>query len=513
MIVTAPLFWLEMAAEPAPIDATFPAGYLTIGSYDALGPLWTLAELRTFAALILGIVALVVRYRRAPEAQRRQLLWLLLAAIVAVAFTLPWGFVAGTPIVVLFAIPLIPVAVTVAIVRHQLLDIRLVVSRAVAWVLLSVAAVAAYAVLVAVLDRFVSAQLGRSAVATVVVALLVAPLLPRLQRLVDRAMYGDRGDPARVAYRVGEQLAAGAEEGLSGVARAVREALRLRYVAVSDSDGVLASDGPDPDGPARTIALEYRGEPVGELLVGLRPGERELSAADRAAPGRRAARGRAARHPALRAAAVVPGAACLGAGGGAPAASRDLHDGLGPTLTGVALASDAAANLLDAQPARSRELLATVRGDVRQAIADIRRLVENLRPPALDELGLVEALRQRTDQVAWRADGAAVRVRLDAQQEFPALPAAIEVAAYRIATEALTNVVRHSRASVAVLRLRCGDTLDMEIADDGPPNGEWRPGVGLQAMRERAEELGGHLEAGPSSAGGLVRVSFPLAAP
>lgn len=515
VIATAPLFWLEMAAEPSPVDAAMPAGYLTIGSYDSLGPLWTVAEVRTFAALILGIVALVVRYRRAAEAQRRQLLWLLLAAIVAVVFTLPWGFIAGTPIVVLFAIPLIPVAVTVAVVRHQLLDIRLVVSRAVAWVLLSIAAVAAYAVLVAVLDRFVSAQLGRSAVATVVVALLVAPLLPRLQRLVDRAMYGDRGDPARVAYRVGEQLAAGAEEGLSGVARAVREALRLRYVAVSDPEGVLASDGPDPEGPTRTIALEYRGEPVGELLVGLRPGERELSAADRAALGLVAAPLAVALHATRLSEQLQSSRERLVSAREEERRRlrRDLHDGLGPTLTGVALAGDAAANLLDTQPARSRELLTTVRGDVRQAIADIRRLVENLRPPALDELGLVEALRQRTDQVAWRADGAAVRVRLDAQEAFPALPAAIEVAAYRIATEALTNVVRHSRASTAVLRLRCGETLDMEIADDGPPNGEWRPGVGLQAMRERAEELGGHLEAGPSSAGGLVRVSFPLAAP
>ena len=514
VIVTAPLFGLEMGAEPARIAPGVPANYLTIDGYHRLGWLWTVSEARTFAALILGILALVVRYRRAAEAQRRQLLWLLLAAITAVAFTLPWGFIAGTPIVVLFAIPLIPAAVTVAIVRHQLLDIRLVVSRAVAWVLLSVAAVAAYVALVALLDRFVSAQLGRSAVATVVVALLVAPLLPRLQRLVDRAMYGDRDDPARVASRVGEQLTAGTEEGWEGVARAVREALRLRHVTVSGPDGVLAASGVAEHGATQEIALTYRDEPVGELRVGLRPGERKLSAADDAALRLVAAPLAVALHATRLSEQLQSSRERIVSAREEERRRlrRDLHDRLGPTLTGVAFAADAVSNMMDARRDQSRELLTTVRADIRLAIAEIRRLVENLRPPALDELGLVEALRQRADQAMWRADGAPVRVRLDAPEEFPALPAAIEVAAYRIANEALTNVVRHSRASVAVLRLRCGDTLDMEIADNGAPNGAWRAGVGLQAMRERAEELGGQLRAGPSPEGGLVQVSFPLVA-
>jgi signal transduction histidine kinase len=137
-------------------------------------------------------------------------------------------------------------------------------------------------------------------------------------------------------------------------------------------------------------------------------------------------------------------------------------------------------------------------------------LVDDLRPPALDELGLVEALRQRADQLSWRADGASVRVEVSVADGLPALPAALEVAAYRIATEALTNVVRHSRATVAVLALRCGDRFEVEVTDDGPPNGAWTPGVGLQAMRERTAELGGLFEAGASDTGGRVCASFPL---
>jgi signal transduction histidine kinase len=515
VVVTAPLFVLEMATGPEPVGQGIPVGYLTLPWYDALSPLWMLSEVRTFAALVLACVALVVRYRTGAETQRRQLLWLLLATITAVVAILPWSFVAGTPIVVLFAIPLIPVAVTVAVVRHQLLDIRLVVSRAVAWLLLSLAVVAAYVALVAALDTFVSAQLGRSALATVVIALLVAPLLPRLQRLVDRAMYGDRSDPARVASRVGAELLAGPEGGLPGVASAVRRALRLPYVAVSSVDGrVLATDGAPPDGPVRAVALDYGGESVGELRVGLRPGERELSAADRAALGLVAAPLAVAVHATSLSGQLQESRERIVSAREEERRRlrRDLHDGMGPTLTGVALTADAATNLIESDPVRSRELLAALRTDVRQAIADIRRLVENLRPPALDELGLVGALRQRAEQLAWRAEGGGIGVRLDTPDQLPTLPAAIEVAAYRIATEALTNVVRHSGASTAVLRLRCDDTLDVEVVDDGPPNGEWRAGMGLQAMRERAAELGGSFESGPSDTGGRVHVSLPLAA-
>jgi two-component system NarL family sensor kinase len=477
VVATAPLFAFEMAASPEPLDDGLPIGYVTIPSYDALQPLWTFSEVRSFAALALAMVALVVRYRRAAETQRRQLLWLLLATITAVAATLPWSFIAGTPVVVLFAIPLIPVAVTVAILRHQLLDIRLVVSRALAWLLLSVGVVGAYVALVAILDEFVSARLGRSAVATVVVALLIAPVLPRLQRLVDRAMYGDRRDPARVASRVGQQLLAGPDAGLRGVAAAVRAALRMPYVAVSAAGVVLAADGRS-DGPMRSIALEYGGATVGELLVGLRPGERELSVADRNALTLLAAPLAVAVHATALSAELQVSRERIIATREEERRRlrRDLHDGLGPTLTGVALTADAAANLIDRDVVRARELLAALRSDTRTAIADVRRLVDDLRPPALDELGLVGALRQRAEQLAWRVEGTAVQIRLDVPDQVPALPAAIEVAAYRIATEALTNVIRHARASVAVLRLRCGDCLDVEVIDDGPPNGSWHPG-------------------------------------
>ncbi|SEF37414.1 Histidine kinase [Amycolatopsis pretoriensis] len=512
LIATAPLFVLELGTSPQPPVPGLPPGYLTLAGYDALSPLWTISELRTVLALALAVVALVVRYRRGDDVLRQQLLWLLLATVTVAALVVPWSFVAGTPVVVLFAIPLIPVAVTIAIVRHRLLDIRLAVARVLAWVLLSAGVVLAYGVLVTLLDRFVSAQLGRSAVATIVVALVFAPVLPRLQRAVGRALYGDRGDPARVVSRVGEQLAG---SGLAGVVTAIRAALRVPYTAVATTGEVLAEDGEVPE-EVTVVPLEYGGAAVGELRIGARSGEGGLGTADHAVLALVAAPLAVAVHATLLSDQLQASRERIIAAREEERRRlrRDLHDGLGPALTGVALIADAAANLLTTDPARARELLGALRGEIRTAVADIRRLVEDLRPPALDDLGLVGALRQRVEHLVRRADGGALLVRLDVPGEVPVLPAAVEVAAYRVATEALTNVVRHSTASTAVLRLRCAEgDLDLEIADDGPPDGPWRPGVGLHAMRERASELGGGFEAGPSPEGGRVRVSFPLGAP
>ena len=285
----------------------------------------------------------------------------------------------------------------------------------------------------------------------------------------------------------------------------------MPYVAVSAADGVLAHDG-HPDGELRSIGLVYRGENVGEMIVGLRPGERELAVADRDVLAHVATPLAVAIHATALTAQLQTSRERIVAAREEERRRlrRDLHDGLGPTLTGVALAADAAANLVDRDVARAHELLGSLRADTRNAIADVRRLVDNLRPSALEELGLIGALRQSVEQLARRADGTALPIRLDVPDQIPALPAAIEVAAYRVATEALTNIARHSQASEAVIQLRCGESLDVDVIDDGAPNGVWRPGVGLHAMRERVAQLGGRFEAGPSSSGGLVHASFPL---
>jgi signal transduction histidine kinase len=509
VIITAPLFALEMGAWPG-APPGYPTGYLTIPFYDRLQPLWTLTELRGLASLVLALVALFVRYRRGTETQRRQLLWLLLALLVALVGAVPWTFVSGTPVAVLFTIPLIPLAVTVAIIRHQLLDIRLAISRLLAWMLLSLAVIVAYAALVAVLDQFISEQLGRSAIATVLLVLVAAPVLPRLQKLVERAVYGDRSNPARVVSRVGEQLAT-PDAGLVGVVAAIREALRLPYVAVEHGGAILASDG-EPPSKSQSWPLTYAGRPVGNLQYGLRRGERRIGDADAGTLGMLAAPVAAALHATLLTAELQASRLRILSTQEEERhrLRRELHDGLGPTLTGIAFGADAAANLIATDPEQANGLLTTLRRDTRAALADVRRLVDDLRPRALDELGLVGALQQRAEQLAWRADGESVAVKLDVPAEMPPLPPAVEVATYRVATEALTNVVRHSKASRALIQVSVGDRLEVSVTDDGPPNGRWSPGVGLTAMRERVTELGGAFEAGPSPTGGQVVAWFPL---
>ena len=227
----------------------------------------------------LGVAALVVRYRRGSEVERRQLLWLLLAVLAALIVILPWGLVASTPVEVLLAIPLIPIAVTVAIVRQELLDIRLVVARLLAWMMLLLAVVVAYVALLAMIGRFTPVGLRWSAFVSVLLVIIAVPLLPRLQRLVDGALYGDRGDPARVVSRLGEQLAT-PDAGLQGAVTTIRTSLRLPYLAIERDGKILARDG-EPSERVRPWPLTHDGTSAAELTIGLRAGEHELAAADR----------------------------------------------------------------------------------------------------------------------------------------------------------------------------------------------------------------------------------------
>jgi signal transduction histidine kinase len=183
---------------------------------------------------------------------------------------------------------------------------------------------------------------------------------------------------------------------------------------------------------------------------------------------------------------------------------RDLHDGLGPALAGVVLGLQLAKGRLDHDPDSVRERLDVLTAQTQQAVAEVRRLVYGLRPPALDELGLVGALDEQARTLG--------PITVHGPDTPLALPAAVEVAAYRIAVEAMTNVVRHAHARDCTVRVRIDGALHLEIADDGVglPEG-YRAGVGITSMRERAAELGGSCTIEPRTPHGtLVRVCVPL---
>ena len=519
IVVEGVLFELSFAA---PGRQTFGSRsvtpYLALPLYHRLGALWAASNIAWAALFILVLASLVVRYRRGGDVERRQLLWLLLAVLVVLAYAgVPWGIFGRGPVLGLLVIPLIPAAVTVAILRYQLLDIRLVVSRALVYGLLTAAAAGAYVGLVALLDALVRSRvsLDSAVVASVIVAVGFNPARIRLQRLIDRGLYGDRRDPVRAVSLVGERLAGTGTAGLAGVLEALCDSLRLPFAAVRFGTAEAAAHGTAPE-LLHGISLRYDGARIGELIVGLRSGQRRLSPPDIAVLELLAGPLAVALHATALSAALQQSRVSIVAAREEERRRlrRDLHDGLGPALTGIAFKADAARNALPAGPARASELLGALRADTTAAITDIRRLVNGLRPPALDDLGLIGSLRQQTDRLAQRPDGSSVAVCLNTPEPLPALPAAVEVAAYRIITEAMTNAARHSGATRidVLLAVADGDGLRIEVRDDGRvPGPGWQPGFGLTSMRERAAELGGTCQAGPDPAGGgRVIAALPL---
>jgi signal transduction histidine kinase len=192
---------------------------------------------------------------------------------------------------------------------------------------------------------------------------------------------------------------------------------------------------------------------------------------------------------------------------------RDLHDGLGPSLASMAMRLEAAEDLIRDDPDGAAALVGRLSDQAREEIGEVRRLVEGLRPPALDQLGLVSALQQRADPAGDGRGPVRVPWTVEATGDLEPLPAGVEVAAYRIVEEAVNNAQRHSGATRCHVRLtRAGGSLHVEVRDDGAGLApDRRAGVGLTSMRERAEELGGTFAVvtGPGE-GTAILVDLPL---
>jgi signal transduction histidine kinase len=187
---------------------------------------------------------------------------------------------------------------------------------------------------------------------------------------------------------------------------------------------------------------------------------------------------------------------------------RDLHDGIGPALAGLTLKTETARALLPPGSDGASRQLRDLGEEIRRTVVDVRRLVEGLRPPALDELGLAGACAQAVERLT---AGSGLAARVDACDDLPALPAAVEVAAYRIVIEAVTNTVRHARARHCRVSIACTPAgLAVEVTDDGTGIlTKGHHGHGLAIMRERAEELGGTVTVRDGSSGVTVQARLP----
>lgn len=397
----------------------------------------------------------------------------------------------------------IPIAIGISIQRYRLWEVDALINRTFVYFSLTIIVAGIYILVVGTLGALfqTEANLFVSLLATGLVAVSFQPLREHLQRGVNRLLYGERDDPYAVLGRLAERLevVVASESVLPTIVETVAEALKLPYVAIALKKGeslrIEAEYARTPDhgepADAEILPLVYQSETIGQLILARRAPDEPFSQVDRhlletiarqagiAAYNLRLTQDlrrsrerlvttREEERRRLR---------------------RDLHDGLGPALASMSFKLDAVHNLADRDPDAVRKLVAELKTQMQDALADIRRIAYNLRPPALDELGLTGALKE---YIAACNEAQGPQIRLEMPADLPPLPAAVEVAVYRIALEAITNVSRHARARTCCVRLSLSGDLCLEVTDDGCGiPAAVRAGVGLSSMRERAEELGG----------------------
>jgi signal transduction histidine kinase len=502
-----------------------------VGRLDALAARIVLGALVTvlLVTAVTGVVLLVARAVR-ERATRHDLapfatvtaiavvLWFCLPSLERLV-ELPSG--AGSSIPSLLVIGLPPVGLGYAVLRHQLFGLDVIVRRVAIAALVASALLAAYLGCALALASF--AGVSRDALApallpAAVVAVLLLPGYRLAVRAADRRLYGDRRDPLALLSSLAEELAATTPEDVpQHVVGAVSDALRLPWVALEiDREGswqrVAQRGRATPGATTAEFPLLHAGERPGRLLVEPRRGETELGRLDHrllsqvaGQLGPAAAAIRLVDELTLSRERLVEGREAERA-----RLRRELHDGLSPSLAGMSLAVTAARrHLREEEPAAADGLLVTVAAESTAAWQAVRSILDDLRPPGLDELGLVGALEQRARQLTRPSE---FEVDVAVAADLPPLPPAVQTAAYRIVTEAMTNAARHSRAEHCRVRLCLDGGLHCTVEDDGTGiTEESSTGIGLASMAERAAELGGSAVVVPAAGGGTkVVATLPL---
>lgn len=503
--------------DPAPETYPYPAVIPNPLQVPALAPytstLYVVTWTVIYVSITLAALSMASRMRYASPVVRRQIGWPLFAFTGYIICLIVASFRAELTWSAIIWAGLIPIAIAFSAMRYRLYGIDTVISRTfVAAGLLAVVS-AVYFGLGAASSLFVA---GYDQVAGLAAALFAGaffqPLRRALQRAVDRMLYGEVGDPGVLAERLTEAIRRGdPAKALTSVVGVLREGLAVEGVAVVVNDGEprYVENGLVGE-EQRRVPLVWHGEQVGHLLVGL-PGPRRFPAA----------------HNERMLAAVTPYVADVAHAVRMAAdlqrsrerilttreeerrrLRRDLHDGLGQSLSSMAMIINIARSRLKDSPDSADTLLLQLRSGMDTVAEDIRELVYGLRPPALDDLGLARAVRDLAGQ-----SSSEISIEVEVDGDLSELPAAVEVAVYRIVQEALTNVRRHAEARTACVVLQREESvLRVTVRDDGRglPKGH-RAGVGLGSMRERAAELGGIcVVSNLPDAGTQVEVMLPL---
>lgn len=439
--------------------------------------------------LLLGIAALAVRLRK--PAERSRLTSVLAAAVVfgllVVAGRALWPVAADVFDVIGSA--LLAIALTAAVLRKRLHEVDLVIHHAFVYSVLTGLIAIGYVAVVALLgSRGADLPPLGVGVVTALLALCLMPLRTRLQRLLDLAMHGDSRHPHVAVRRLTDTVsdATTLKAVVDGLARTTAASLRASWVEV-EVDGLRGIHGTRSADTLTRLPLVSGDTHLGTLEVGFGRG-RSVGSRESALLAELADHGARAVQAVLLSEALLTNRQLLVTAREEERSRlrRDLHDELGPTLAGLAMQLNGLQKVLRAEPDTAADRMVRLEAVARQALDDVRRLSRELRPPALDELGLVGALEQA-------ARDAGISLTLDARMS-GSLGPAVEVAAYRIGAEALLNIARHAGTGEARLTLDCVDgELALCVQDDGRAGHDSAAGVGTLAMRERAEELGGTL--------------------
>ena len=501
----------------AVLALAFPWNAYPFGMTVALGVLLVL--------LVASLVASqMYRFRRVSTLiERQQTKWVLVALIVQLAWLvvvilLPPGSMSDLSGLAAVAVAAgaalistaLSVAIALAMLRYRLFDLDVVIGRALVWVSLSLFVAVSYLVMVGMVGLAWPAgtPVVLPVAATAIVAVGAEPLRRLVQRAVNRRLYGLRDEPTRVFERLGDELASSTEVGdtLDRLVRTVAGALRLPHVEIETGTGERAVASAVGDAVEALVhyPLDADGERVGVLRVGPRRGERLSPRDDRMLAALCPPAASAIRSAELTARVRASSAALVAAQEEERRRlQRELHDGLGPTLASVQQRIGLAELVVATDPVRARELLRGAHTGLDDAVGEVRGVVAALRPAVLDEHGLGAAIAR-----LWASDP---RVTV-AAAGLPPLDAAVSLAAYRIATEAVANALRHSACTRCEVVLEAdGEALDIRVSDDGRGLGEGpRLGNGLRTMRERAQEVGGSFGIRSSAAGTAVNARLPL---
>jgi len=484
-------------------------------------------------SMALLIYTQVYRYRKVSRpAQRQQTKWVVYGfAITTIGWTGMgilfdpdhlqgplWFFYLN--VILYFILTIIPLTLTFAILRHRLWQIDPIVKRTMVYSALTVCIIVVYTLSVQYLSRLFQTKdhFVVSLIATGLVAVIFSPMKERLQRMVDRLMKGRHDDPYAVLAELGDQLVKPIEPRamLDVVVHTIKDALRLPFTAIEigvNGQDTLASTVGEPLEEVMSFPVIHRGDVIGTLYVSPRSAGEYFTKEDlkflsvllqQAGPvvqnvnmtlgiklltealqesREKMIHAREEERRVIR---------------------RNLHDELAPRLDSLANNVEVAERYLKEAPDTAMEILTDFRKIIRSTVDEIRTLVHDLRPPSLDELGLLGAIKERIHEISkiqlpTNSNGPAVlKIDLQTPEQLPVLPAAVEVAAFRIVTESLSNVLRYTEANHCIVQLEIPSSrcLSITVTDKGSgmplesPSSKKKT-IGLYSIRERAAELGG----------------------